>query len=126
MNEEGWVLIRRFWRGFWLAQRHILSIGKPTCVEIAHEWALKREETHGDVCGFLHTHPSWAAVPSNRDDYTMRSWVLCFGKPLLCAIDGVDGLRGYWYKTDDGPPVEQKIFRIPFNIIVGKRFHGFK
>ena len=36
-------------------------------------WVLDREETHGDVVGFLHTHPDGPATPSQRDVRTIRA-----------------------------------------------------
>ena len=30
----------------------------------------------------------------------MRAWVSAFGKPLLCVIDGTDGLRAYRFDSD--------------------------
>ena len=53
---------------------------------------MEREEVRGDVVGFYHTHPSMPPVPSARDAATMPAWVSCFGKPLLCVIDGGGGL----------------------------------
>lgn len=70
-------------------------------VEVDWAWALQREECCGDVAGFYHTHPGMAAVPSARDLRTMRAWVACFGRPLLCAIEGEEGLRAYLFESDD-------------------------
>jgi proteasome lid subunit RPN8/RPN11 len=47
---------------------------------------MNREEKHGDVVGFLHTHPDGPAAPSKRDLRTMRAWWSAFGKPLLYLI----------------------------------------
>jgi proteasome lid subunit RPN8/RPN11 len=71
-------------------------------VQFDGPWVLRREERQGDVIGFLHTHPGMAARPSRRDVRTMRAWCSAFGKPLLCLIAGVDGLRG-WRFDDDAP-----------------------
>jgi proteasome lid subunit RPN8/RPN11 len=64
-------------------------------------WVLGREETHGDVVGFLHTHPDGPASPSERDVRTMRAWCLAFGKPLVCLIDSPDGLGAYRFDGDE-------------------------
>jgi hypothetical protein len=64
-------------------------------------WVLEREETHGDVVGFLHTHPDGPAIPSDRDLRTMRAWCLAFGKPLLCLIDSPAGICGYRFDGDE-------------------------
>lgn len=50
-------------------------------------WALAREETHGDVVGFWHTHVRGiGSQPSPRDLATMRAWCMALGKPLICVI----------------------------------------
>lgn len=64
-------------------------------------WVLQREERHGDVVGFLHTHPDGPNSPSRRDVRTMRAWCLAFGKPLLCLIDGPATLRGFRFDNDE-------------------------
>jgi proteasome lid subunit RPN8/RPN11 len=61
---------------------------------------LEREEKHGDIVGFLHTHPDGPASPSGRDVRTMRAWCGAFGKPLLCLIVDPDGVRGYRFDDD--------------------------
>jgi len=60
--------------------------GRPTSVKFDGQWVLEREERKGDVVGFWHTHPDGTLKPSTRDRKTMRAWVRCFGKPLLCVI----------------------------------------
>jgi proteasome lid subunit RPN8/RPN11 len=55
-------------------------------VDFDGAWALKREETKGDVMGFFHTHPPGVPGMSGRDRRTMKAWAASFGKPLLCAI----------------------------------------
>jgi proteasome lid subunit RPN8/RPN11 len=70
---------------------------------------LAREERHGDVIGFLHTHPGMAAVPSERDVRTMHAWCSAFGKPLLCLIKGADGLRGWRFGYEGRKPCELEL-----------------
>ncbi len=81
--------------------------GGSTSVETGWTWALEREEAQGDVVGFYRTHPGISPVPSARDASTMRAWVSCFGKPLLCAIQGQAGLRAYLFDSGEaqGPPL---------------------
>lgn len=50
--------------------------------------------------GFYHTHPSFLNEPSSIDYRTMVSWVDSLGKPLLCAIEGINGLAGHWFFPD--------------------------
>jgi proteasome lid subunit RPN8/RPN11 len=80
--------------------------GKPASVEFDAAWALKREESHGDVVGFYHTHPAGVIEPSVRDDRTMHAWVSSFGRPLLCVIEAEGVARGFLYCDDTSPAVE--------------------
>lgn len=83
-------------------------------------WVLKREEEKGDIIGFYHTHPGMSASPSSRDYDTMRAWVGCFGKPMLCFIEGVEGLKGYLFENDEDPPSKLKITKkLPVSLILG-------
>lgn len=61
---------------------------------------LDREESHGDVIGFYHTHPEGFVLPSDRDDRTMAAWCFAFGKPLICAIATRRGIRAWRYHVD--------------------------
>lgn len=95
-------------------------VGRPASVEFDGPAVLEREERKGDVIGFLHTHPNSDAEPSRRDLRTMRAWVSAFGKPLLCVIEGIDGLAAYRFDDDasDGerlPAVEA----FPRGVIIG-------
>jgi proteasome lid subunit RPN8/RPN11 len=88
-------------------------------------WALEREESHGDVVGFLHTHPDGPASPSQRDVRTMRAWCIAFGKPLLCVIAGPDGLRGYRFDSDESAgDVLPIIEAFPRGVVIGVDAHG--
>lgn len=99
-REESWVLVGRRRGRIWHARRIGRSLGKPASVEFDGPSVLAREERLHDVMGFLHTHPTFAAAPSRRDLATMRAWVSAFGKPLLCLIDGCDGLAGYRFDDE--------------------------
>lgn len=110
-NEECWVLLGKVRpNGKWRAWHTRYSVGAPASVNFNWEWVMKREEIKGDVLGFIHTHPSFTADPSGTDYQTMEAWVTCFGKPLLCAIKGIDGLRAHWFFDDIGF-MEEKIGR---------------
>jgi proteasome lid subunit RPN8/RPN11 len=86
---------------------------------------LEREERRGDVVGFLHTHPGMSAHPSRRDIGTTRAWTSALGMPLLCVIDGEDGLLG-WRFDDDGPEGVRllAVEAFPRGIIIGVDHHG--
>jgi hypothetical protein len=75
-------------------------VGSAVRVEFDGQAVLRREEKQHDIVGFLHTHPNSAAVPSRRDVATMQAWVSSFGKPLLCLIEGSEGLSGYVFDSD--------------------------
>lgn len=99
--EDCWVLVGERRGRVWHARRTGRRRGRSAEVEFDAGWVLKREETRGDVVGFLHTHPNAKSRPSRRDAQTMRAWVSCFGQPLLCLIDGTDGLWGYRFDDED-------------------------
>jgi hypothetical protein len=119
MNETCHILIGghrgRFWYG-WLRQQYE---GGPCSVAFDWAWVLDREERYGDVAGFLHTHPPGLAAPSQRDQRTMRAWVSCLGKPLLCIVESGDVLTAYVFGTDedDGRAVAE-VQRFPRRALV--------
>jgi hypothetical protein len=119
MNEISYVLIGHRRRGIWHGRLRQRQMGGPASVEFDWAWVMEREERYGDVAGFFHTHPPGLATPSQRDLRTMRAWVSCFGKPLLCLIESGERLSAYLFATDEdaGLPVAQ-LERFPRNAIV--------
>ena len=101
MIERSRVLTGRWQDGAFRLRLRRPTSGGRAWVEVDWAWALEREEARGDVVGFYHTHPGMAAVPSARDVATMWAWVSCFGKPLLCAIEGEEGLAAYLLESDE-------------------------
>lgn len=102
-NEECWVLLGKVRStSKWRASRTKYSLGEPACVEYDWDWVLRREEAKGDILGFVHTHPFSCASPSITDYTAMKGLVMCFGRPMLCAIRGTDGLRAHWFFDDLG------------------------
>lgn len=99
--EQCWVLLGERRGRIWLCHRERQEEGERASVRFDGLWVLEREEAHGDVVGFLHTHPDGPASPSDRDLRTMRAWCLAFGKPLLCLIDSPIGLCGYRFDDDE-------------------------
>lgn len=104
----------------WFARLRQFRSGEPTSVEFDWAWVLEREERYGDILGFYHTHPASLITPSDRDVRTMRAWVSCLGKPLLCVIETDARLTAYVFETDesDGFPLTE-IQRFPRNVLVG-------
>jgi hypothetical protein len=117
--EQCWPLVGLRRGGLWCAKRLRRSVGQPTRVEFNGPAVLAREERRGDVVGFLHTHPGFRAQPSRRDIATMQAWVSAFGKPLVCLIDGTDGLAGFLFDADNsqGKRIAQ-VERFPGGLIV--------
>ncbi len=104
----------------WFARLRQFCSGEPTSVEFDWAWVLEREERCGDVLGFYHTHPAGLINPSGRDVRTMRAWVSCLGKALLCVIQSETDLTTYVFETDegDGSPLPE-VQQFPRNVIIG-------
>lgn len=102
MNEEVAVLVGQRRGRIWYGRLWQRQVGGPASVEFDWIWVLAREERHSDVIGFYHTHPQGLITPSQRDVRTMRAWVSCFGKPLLCVIESGSTLAAYIFATDEG------------------------
>lgn len=117
-NEQCWLLLGKRWNKFWQGTKFYQGKGTPTRVNFDGSFVLEREETEGDVLGFYHTHPNLSNYPSSIDDETMHGWVSCFGRPLLCAIKGSNGLKFWLYFDDESRPRAVKHIRL------GKRFCG--
>lgn len=119
MNEICYVLIGHRRGSIWYGRLRRRQMGRPASVEFDWAWVMEREERHGDVAGFFHTHPPGLATPSQRDLRTMRAWVGCFGKPLLCLIDSGERLSAFLFATDEdaGQPAAQ-VERFPRNVVV--------
>jgi hypothetical protein len=124
--EECWTLLGqrrgRVWRA--RAVRHVS--GQPASVEADGAWALAREESRGDVLGFLHTHPMGGTRPSARDVRTMRAWCDALGKPLLCLIRTPAALAGFVFEDveSSGTPLRD-VERFARGLIVGVE-HGWE
>lgn len=106
MNEQCWVLVGGMRDDLWWGKRVKPTEGAPASVAFNPDYVTQRDDKYHDVVGFIHTHPSFTAHYSSRDDRTMKAWVLSLGKPLVCCIIGIDGLRAWWYLNDEDPPVE--------------------
>lgn len=116
-NEQCWILKGRHGRWAWSAKRILRTEGEPATVAFDPEYVW---QNRNEIIGWIHTHPSFTASPSDTDDTTMRAQVCALGRPLLCCIDGTDGLRAYWYMDDESEPVEVKVLRI------GSKIYGLK
>jgi len=94
--------------------------GGPASVEFDWAYVLEREERYGDILGFYHTHPAGLIRPSDRDVRTMRAWVSCLGKPLICVIESDATLTAYMFETDEDDGFSlTEIQRFPRNIMIG-------
>jgi hypothetical protein len=108
-NEECWILKGGKGKWTWKGKYDRYSAGQVASVAFDYNYVLENEK---DIVGWIHTHPHWNAYPSSTDDRTMRAWVACLGRPLLCCIIGLDGLRAFWYMNDECNGVEVKVLRI--------------
>ena len=86
---------------FWWGRGHWPAEGQPASVDFDYNLVMKREEEYGDLVGFYHTHPHFPASPSSTDYATMGAWTVCFGKKLVCVIDGIDGMYAHWFEDDE-------------------------
>jgi hypothetical protein len=118
-HEISYVLIGQRRGRIWYGRLRQRQTGQQASVEFDWNWVLEREERQGDVLGFYHTHPAGAAAPSARDVRTMRAWVSCLGKPLLCVIESNDVLAAHVFATDeDSGQMLDEVERFPRNVIV--------
>jgi len=59
----------------------------PGLVEFNYQTVMRYEDdSNMEVIGFFHTHPDHCPHMSQTDINTMKAWVACFGRPLLCVI----------------------------------------
>src|SRR6185436_4128750 len=84
--EESWTLLGSVRRGTWTCRLVRYRAGEAVSVVADGAWTLGREESRGDVVGFMHTHPMGGLSPSSRDVRTMRAWCDALGKRLICVI----------------------------------------
>jgi proteasome lid subunit RPN8/RPN11 len=117
--EECWVLVGERRGSIWLGRLLDRVVGKPATVEFDGAAVLAREEKRGDVIGFLHTHPNCEANLSQRDIHTMQAWTSAFGKPLVCLIEGTDGLRAYRFDDSDSQGTTTRVERFQNDWLVG-------
>lgn len=87
--------------GVWLTKKifigkgHFPAEGCPSSVEFDFNKVMERQQKRGDFIGFYHTHPNMSNWYSSTDYATMETWVDCFGKELLCLIEGNNGIATY-------------------------------
>jgi hypothetical protein len=117
--EHSWLLVGVHRGRLWLGQRRNESTGSPCEVTFDEDAALAREEERNDLIGWFHTHPGMPATPSDRDVRTMRAWVGSLGKPLLCLIHGIDGLKGFVFADDECKGIPLGFTQRIGNLIVG-------
>lgn len=100
---------------YWWGYGKWPSEGQPAEVSFDHKLVMENESK---IVGFYHTHPSFTATPSGTDIRTMGAWTVCFGRPLICLIDGIDGLKAYWFEDDEKPFREAWVKRLD-NLFIG-------
>lgn len=105
---------------YWWGVGHWDSEGSVSRVAFDHKKVMEREEQHGDVVGFYHTHPCTPSSPSQTDYMTMGGWTVCFGRPLVCLIRGTNGLKAHWFIDDEKPHVTSWVKCFGGRIFVGR------
>ena len=129
VGERCWTLIGAQGpaTGTWRVRLERAIRGEETKVDADWSWTLAREETHGDVAGFYHTHPAGTGTgPSGRDTRTMQAWCGALGKRLLCVIaeEGREQDPGAWLFEDDerqGLPVGPVVWEGQDHLTVQER-----
>lgn len=117
-NEVCYVLTGRCKGVTWRGRLRQGRVGGASSVEFDWAWVLEREDCRRDVIGFYHTHPAGLTAPSQRDVRTMRAWVSCLGKPLLCVIESGDELAAFLFETDESDGVSlAKVQRFPRSVV---------
>jgi len=69
-------------------------------VRFDYQKVYNREDTYHDVAGFYHTHPPGVTEMSSIDIETMKQWVRCLGKSLVCLIETNDSLKAWIFSKD--------------------------
>jgi len=108
-NEECYILFGRKIGRFWIAKLDKYTLGDTSNVEFDPDYVFNNRSK---VVGWVHTHPVYLGSPSATDNATTKAWVCSLGKPLVCCIHGVDGLRSHWYMDDESSPLEGRIRKI--------------
>jgi hypothetical protein len=122
-NEQCFVLIGKCYPrlGLWRGSFDSYTLGLPSEVKFDMEYVW---ENRSRIVGIIHTHPGSPASPSKTDYATFHAWVTALGKPFLCCILGIDGLRAHWFFDDESPHIEGGVRRIRKNLIVGRLPNG--
>jgi proteasome lid subunit RPN8/RPN11 len=100
-NEEYLALLGGIVGNYWWGIGQWGKEGSPGHVDFDYNLVLKQEEENKNVIGFFHTHPMSFASPSTTDYDTMGAWTVCFGKPLVCCIKGINGHKAHWFIDDE-------------------------
>ena len=115
MNEQCWFIhgIRIGNRFAGLLKYH--SEGSPAHV------SFDGSKAQGKVLGFYHSHPSGISSPSSRDDRTMKAWVICEGRPMICGIFCDGHQRSFLYFRNNRKEIVYKEVKskVAGNIFLG-------
>lgn len=75
--------------------------GQVASVEFDYKKVFDREDKYNDIVGFYHTHPSGCTSMSGTDVETMKQWVRCLGKALICLIECDKKLYSWIFFKDE-------------------------
>lgn len=118
--EHSWIITGSHLSRLWCGVRQRRQTGTTSQVHFDADWVQRRHLERGDVLGWYHTHPAGCeAYVSDRDLATMRAWVGCLGKPLICLIKGSQGIRGWVFENDESNGTPMPFVWSPGNKIIG-------
>lgn len=86
----------------------------PSSVQFDYASIYKREDKYHDIVGFYHTHPSGMNCMSSIDIETMKQWVGCLGKSLVCLIETEEQING-WAFVKDGDEITHRPINVSTN-----------
>ena len=101
---------------------HALVTGIDSCtqkraasVEFDYKKVFDREDTYKDIVGFYHTHPSGLNQMSQTDIDTMKQWVGCLGKSLVCVIETAEQINGWVFAKETNGGISVKEVQVTTN-----------
>jgi hypothetical protein len=97
MNEVYYAILGKRIGNIWYGRGYHFTEGTSCSVKFDYRVVLGNP----GLLGFYHTHPHCGSLLSLTDFETMGAWVNAEGRPLLCIIEGTDGLSLYEFYSDE-------------------------
>ena len=84
---------------------------KGSFASVTFNW---KKAFNSNLLGWSHTHPDGIDIyPSDRDDNTMKAWVIAMGRSLLCDIANDRGKHNCW--------IYERVTSLKKDYIINKR-----